>query len=267
MNTIEIINEIEANPGLKAQLRAVLLGDELLEMPRQFAKLVELVEKLAKTQNEMKSDLSTLKEGQKRLESDVSTLKSDVSTLKEGQKRLESDVSTLKSDVSTLKEGQKRLESDVSTLKSDVSTLKEGQKRLEVDVSDLKGSDFERTVREKLWIYLEDNVENIKVFSENEIKNLINKLNSKNVLTRSESERIKKTDIIASANINLKRTTIVAEVSTTLHKNDITRVVESASILRERKQRVDAFAITKNLINDDLQRLAEEKSVRIIYFE
>ena len=225
MNTIEIINEIEANPGLKAQLRAVLLGDELLEMPRQFAKLVELVEKLAKTQNEMKSDLSTLKEG------------------------------------------QKRLESDVSTLKSDVSTLKEGHKRLEVDVSDLKGSDFERTVREKLWIYLEDNVENIKVFSENEIKNLINKLNSKNVLTRSESERIKKTDIIASANINLKRTTIVAEVSTTLHKNDITRVVESARILRERKQRVDAFAITKNLINDDLQRLAEEKSVRIIYFE
>jgi len=40
MDALGIIRQIETDPALKAQMRAVLLGDELLALPAQVAQLV-----------------------------------------------------------------------------------------------------------------------------------------------------------------------------------------------------------------------------------
>ncbi len=105
MDTLGIIRQIEADPALRSQLRAVLLGDELLELPRIVRQLGE--------------DLRLLSEELRRFEAAVDRRFA----------ALEADVGTLKTDVAELK-------TDVATLKTDVATLK-------ADMGDVKGQILE----------------------------------------------------------------------------------------------------------------------------
>ncbi len=93
MDALEIIRQLEGDAGLRAQMRAVLLGDELLELP-------ELVRRLTEAQLRTEERLREFQEATERrfegLETDVSVLKTDVSVLK-------TDVSVLKTDVGDLK--------------------------------------------------------------------------------------------------------------------------------------------------------------------
>jgi len=74
MDALGIIRQIETDPALKAQMRAVLLGDELLALPAQVAQIVE-------GQREMQAAIRDLTESQKqtivsqdRMEKDLSQI-------------------------------------------------------------------------------------------------------------------------------------------------------------------------------------------------
>ncbi len=84
----ELIHFLAAHPEWRAELRPLILSDDILQMPQRL----ERVEK----------DVSTLKE-------DVSVLKEDVSVLKE-------DVSVLKSDMVEVKGSVKNIELRMSRL-------------------------------------------------------------------------------------------------------------------------------------------------------
>ena len=165
---------LREQPEWADTVRSILLGQELLNLPRQFAEFAHqtnerlarleiLVTDFVQATNErlarLETDVADLKTGQARLETDVADLKvgqarleTDVADLKVGQARLETDVADLKvgqarleTDVADLKVGQARLETDVADLKvgqarleTDVADLKVGQARLETDVADLK---------------------------------------------------------------------------------------------------------------------------------
>ncbi len=126
MDTLGIIRQIEADPALRSQLRAVLLGDELLELPRIVRQLGE--------------DLRLLSEELRRFEAAVdrrfAALEADVGTLKTDVAELKTDVAELKTDVAELKTDVAELKTDVATLKTDVATLK-------ADMGDVKGQILE----------------------------------------------------------------------------------------------------------------------------
>jgi hypothetical protein len=48
MDTFEIIRQLEADPALKAQLRAVLLGDDVLKLPSLVAENSKQIAELGK---------------------------------------------------------------------------------------------------------------------------------------------------------------------------------------------------------------------------
>ncbi|HVA22607.1 MAG TPA: hypothetical protein VNN74_11015 [Candidatus Micrarchaeia archaeon] len=96
MDAAEIIRQVEGDPGLRAQLRAVLLGDELLGLPRQvvrladaqlrteerLAALVERVERLAEAQLRTEERLAALVEAQRATEDRIGTLIGSVRELR-----------------------------------------------------------------------------------------------------------------------------------------------------------------------------------------
>lgn len=93
MDTRGIIRQVEADPALRAQLRAVLLGDELLQLPRVTAALVDGFKRLQAAQERTEATLrqfmasmGTFKTSTElrlsNVESDVSVLRSDVAELK-----------------------------------------------------------------------------------------------------------------------------------------------------------------------------------------
>jgi len=242
VDTVGIIRQIEADAGLRAQLRAVLLGDELLEMPRL---LTELAEGQRRLQDALERTQATLQGFMASTEARLSSLETDVSVLK-------SDVAVLKSDVAVLK-------SDVAVLKSDVAVLKS-------DVSDLKGSDLERRLREHPARYLDEHVERIRVVSEEALDDLTETLSRKTALDRSEVRRLRRTDLIAEARRagSTERVTIVAEVSATLHVDDITRAADSADILGRRGLRSFAVAAGIDLGGPEVAAAARERNVELV---
>ncbi|MHB2022668.1 MAG: hypothetical protein ACYCO3_04955 [Mycobacteriales bacterium] len=67
MDSLEIIRQLEGDPGLRAQLRAVLLGDEFLELPM-------LVQRLAAAQARTDASVQRLTEAQARTDASVQRL-------------------------------------------------------------------------------------------------------------------------------------------------------------------------------------------------
>ncbi len=67
MDTLAIIREIEADPGLRAQLRAVLLSDDVLRLP-------ELVAENTRDIRDLKDAVSEMRRGQEMLRQEVGRL-------------------------------------------------------------------------------------------------------------------------------------------------------------------------------------------------
>ena len=81
MDTLGIIQELEASPALRAQLRAVLLGDEVLRLPelvaentRAIARLTERMERVESQIQEQGRQIARLTERMERVESQIAAL-------------------------------------------------------------------------------------------------------------------------------------------------------------------------------------------------
>jgi hypothetical protein len=61
MDTLDIIREIERDPGLRASLRAVLLGDEFLTLPAQVRENTKAIAVLINEQRRMTAEVGKLK--------------------------------------------------------------------------------------------------------------------------------------------------------------------------------------------------------------
>ncbi len=103
MDTLEIIRQIETDPGVRAQLRSVLLGDELLGMPAQVAELRRSIAELAEAQKSTEHSVAELGRS-------VAELRQSVAELAEAQKETNRAVKQL-SDVvgGTVEEDAKAL--------------------------------------------------------------------------------------------------------------------------------------------------------------
>ncbi len=92
MDTLDIIRQIEQDEGLRAQLRSVLLGDELLSLP---ARVAEMDLRLTTRLDQLTDKIADLAEGQGTLRSEVGTLSEKVADFAQGQAALRSEVGTL----------------------------------------------------------------------------------------------------------------------------------------------------------------------------
>ena len=68
MDTLGIIRQLEGDAALRAQLRAVLLGDELLELPGLVRRIDTILEELAQAQARTEERLEELAQAQARTE-------------------------------------------------------------------------------------------------------------------------------------------------------------------------------------------------------
>ncbi|HXF06100.1 MAG TPA: hypothetical protein VNM72_11910 [Blastocatellia bacterium] len=119
----EMFRILEEHPEYRAQLRRLLLTDQILELP---AVVQELAEAQRRTEQEVRAlaeQVAALAEAQRRTEEQVQTLA-------EAQRRTEQRVEALAEQVATLAEAQRRTEEQVQT-------LAEAQRRMEEQLVEL----------------------------------------------------------------------------------------------------------------------------------
>lgn len=207
MDTLGIIRQIEADPALRSQLRAVLLGDELLDVPRLLGELAE---------------------GQRRLEE---SLRETQAVLRAFMASTEARLGSLESDSAVLKTDVAELKTDVAELKgSDLERrVRENPARYLVD-----HLEHPARIRALTGEALESFFETLSRKSPLEPDEL-RRLRRTDLLAEARVQGA------------ATRLTIVAEVSATLHVGDVVRAAESAGAVSRRGLRVMAVALGRDL--------------------
>jgi len=270
MDALGIIRQIETDPALKAQMRAVLLGDELLALPAQVAQLIEgqremqaAIRDLTESQREMQAAITGTIERQDRMEDTLTQL---VQSQREMQAAITGTIERqdrMEDTLTQLVQSQREMQAAITALTESHQRLEMSHKRLIGDVSQLKGSDLEARVRNRLNTLLPDDFERATILADEEIKKRITAWNQKKTLKKPERMRIAQTDIIADARIADKPVTVVAEVSASVYPNDIERVAETARILQERGEQVRPLVFGNAIADDSVNVLAVSQDVEL----
>ncbi len=191
------------------QLRALILTEELLNLPRRFEEFRE-------------KDFKPLKEKVDTIEKDVGGLKNDVEVLKNDVEVLKNDVAILKNDVAILK-------NDVAILKNDVAILKN-------DVAELKGDNFERKVRERAPAYFGRIIKRCRIVQFEELSDILDDAVDKGLISEEEKNDVLNVDVIVTGVLREdreKKVVVVAEVSYKTDRTDVERAYKRSKVIEK----------------------------------
>jgi predicted RNase H-like nuclease (RuvC/YqgF family) len=242
----KFLKALKEDPEFAAEVRALLLSEDLLNLPPKFDRMEKKVDRIEYKVDKLEERQTRLEERQDRLEKkvdklveevaglkqDVDILKKDVDTLKKDVDTLKKDVDTLKKDVDTLKKDVDTLKKDVDTLKKDVDTLKKDVDILKKDVAYLKGSDRERWYRDRAHAVFGRVILKGKPFEEKAAEILWDAY-KRGQISKEERDEVLSSDLLWSGERDGKFVVLVVEVSFTISQDDVERAKKRAEILRK----------------------------------
>ncbi len=130
MNTLEIIREMEQDESLRAALRAVILGDEILSLPNEMRLLTAEVKKLAEAQQRTENT-------QQRIEEAVKELVAAQLRTENAQRHTDETVKSLEEMVKELAEAQRHTENAQRHTDETVKELANAQRHTDETVKEL----------------------------------------------------------------------------------------------------------------------------------
>ncbi|MEZ4865419.1 MAG: hypothetical protein R3C14_29185 [Caldilineaceae bacterium] len=235
----DLVDIMETQPSWRAEMRRLILTDDILNLPREIHELSvsvrELIEagkrndeRFAQLQAELASANQRNETRFERIESDTGEIKSDVTVLKSDVAVLKSDVTVLKSDVAVLK-------SDVAVLKSDVAVLKTDMSVVKNDVADLKGDGLERRVRERATVYLSRFARRLQLVEIAAVARIAEDAVDQGRLSGAEAEDLKLVDVVTYGQSHEDRSELylAGEISWVVDEHDLARALTRAALLQK----------------------------------
>ena len=220
----DLIRLLQARPEWRADLRRVVLTDELLALPEQIARL----------QVETDRRFHELAEAQRRTEERVAALA----------------------------EAQNRINEQIAALTRVVYALTEDVRVLKIDVGDLKGDNLERRYREKAPAYFGRLVRRMRVLSTEELAGPLEDAVEQGQLTEAEKDEAILTDLVVRGRYQGSGAEVylVIEVSWGVGVHDVERAVQRAAVLG--KLGIPALPVVAGkAVTAQAEQLAHEKHV------
>jgi predicted RNase H-like nuclease (RuvC/YqgF family) len=235
----KFLKALKEDPEFAAEVRALLLSEDLLNLPPKFDRMEKKVDRIEYKVDKLEERQTRLEERQDRLEKkvdklveEVAGLKQDVDILKKDVDTLKKDVDILKKDVDTLKKDVDILKKDVDILKKDVDILKKDVDILKKDVAYLKGSDRERWYRDRAHAVFGRVILKGKTFEERAAEILWDAY-KRGQISKEERDEVLSSDLLWSGERDGKFVVLVVEVSFTISQDDVERAKKRAEILRK----------------------------------
>ena len=233
----DLVRILEEHPQWRAELRRLVLSEELLRLPeelasfraeseRRFARLEEALAALAERVDQLAARVDELAQAQRRTEERLEALTARVDSLTE---RLEA----LTARVDSLSERLEALTARVDALTQRVDKLAQVQERMLVDLGRLKGRDKEREFREKAPAYFGRHVAGLRVLSPGELSQLLEPALESGLLSFDEYEQVLASDLVATGRLRAsgEEVYLVAEVSWGVGAGDLERALRRARYL------------------------------------
>jgi vacuolar-type H+-ATPase subunit I/STV1 len=175
----DLIRLLQQRPEWRADLRRLVLSDELLALP-------ESVRELVQAQQRTEGRVGRLEEAQQRTEARVGQLAESVESLRAETERRFQELAT----------AQLTLTRRIDDLREAVQTLADRTYTLTTDVGELKGSDLERRYRERPFAYFQRLVRQAHTLSGDELNAMLDRAVTAGQLTEEDVDEIVWADAI-----------------------------------------------------------------------
>ncbi len=222
---------LEERPEWRAELRRLVLTDELLALPeqteRRFQELTEQIATLAKTQGQFAEEHAALTRTVQTLSDDLAALTRTVQTLSD----------------------------DLAALTRTVQTLSD-------DVGELKGDSLERRYREMAFAYFGRLIRRAHVLMAEELSDLLEEAVGRGVLSEADSDEVTWADLIVRGRRRDDGTVVslVVEVSWGVGPHDVERASHRAALLARIASPVLPVVAGK-AVTEEAARLARTQAV------
>ncbi len=245
-----VFDAMREDPELLKEVRQAILTDEILELPRQFAKMADTLETLVRV----------------------------VSRLNDRVEGIESKVERIDSRVERIDSRVERIESRVEHTDSRVDGLDSRLGRVESLVGHLVGSELERKLETIIpnrleAVYELDDI-HILVYQDRhpavdrDFLQVMDHARGIAVIDDAQHRRLRSADMIVRATRDGDAIFFTVEASSTVAEDDIDRTIQSAQALEKVVEaEVIPVAIGYAILNDAREYNAREKSGRARIFE
>ena len=204
----DFLRALRENPEWKEAVRAMILGEELLQLPTRFNAFVDEQRQVNKR---VESDISDLKAGQARLEAGQDELRAGLTRLEGGQEELRGGLDEVRAGQARIEARMDRQEYDSSTLKGwyASSVIARSAESLPADM----GLDYVRTL------------------SETDLGRMVRAARPE--LPLNEVRSFRRADLVVEARDDSGTVYIVVEASYTADLRDSRRAQRNAQMLTE----------------------------------
>jgi hypothetical protein len=219
----DLIRLIETRPEWRAELRRLVLTEELLAVPDQLAAL------RARSEEQFQA----LVEAQQRTNIQLTTLTERVTALAAAQERMDRQLTALTERVTALAAAQERMDRQLTALTEQVAALTRVVHTLTVDVGTLKGKSLEADYRSRGHAYLSRVVRRPHVLTSDELMTIIEDARDRGMLSDIEAQDLYETDLVVRGRRSEDGTEVylVVEVSWGVGPHDVERAVQRARVL------------------------------------
>jgi uncharacterized protein YoxC len=276
----DFLDALRSNPQWRDAVRAEILGEDLMQLPRQMAQFVDTTN----TNFQLVHDrLTRLEDSVAGLKDDVTGLKDDVTGLKDDVTGLKDDVAGLKTSVASLEAGQERITGRLDSLEAGqertigrLDSLETGQERIISRLGNLTGSDYEREVSQSAqWIMFRHMgmrrstvLRSKSVQERDEIPELITEAVLRGSIDHNEAYTLMRADLITGGpDRDGDDAYVVCEIAVTGYDDDVTRARDRAAMLR---RAVPGAGVTAAVIAqsapEQTAALANRENVRLMLF-
>ena len=237
----DLIRLLEERPEWRAELRRLLLSDELVSLPeqiaalrleteRRFQELIAQVGELARVHGRLEERMIELTAAHQRLEERMTELAT----------------------------AHQRLTEQVAALTRTVHVLTD-------DVGELKGDNLERRYRERAGAYFSRLVRRAHVLSMEELTDLLDAAVARGVLSEAEAEEVTWADLVVRGRRREDNAEVflVVEISWGVGPQDVERAAHRAALLA-RTGLAALPVVAGKAITDHATHLAQTRQVRQI---
>src|SRR5262245_21063845 len=189
----ELIRLLQERPEWRADLRRLVLTDELLALPELVRELVQAQQRTEGRIGRLEGALITLTEAQQRTEVRVGRLEESVDSLRAETERRFQELATaqltLSGHMDDMRAAMQSMEESIAILTTTVG-------RLQDDVGELKGSDLERRYRERPFVYFQRLIRQAHTLSGDELNAMLDRAVTAGQLTEEDVDEIVWADAI-----------------------------------------------------------------------
>jgi len=244
----DLIRLVEQHPEWRAELRRLVLTEELLSLPGLVRELIEAqrltevrLAELAEAQRRTDERLAELAEAQRRTDERLGRVEEQVAALIEAQRLTEVRLAELaeaqrRTDerLAELAEAQRRTDERLGRVEEQVAALIEAQRLTDERLAELRGDNLERRYRERAGAYFGRLVRRAYALSDREIAELLGAAEEAGRLTPAEVDDVRAADVIVRGRRpdGAGEVYLVVEVSVGIGPGDVERALRRATLLQ-----------------------------------